>query len=53
MLPGSSQRVVIKIGTETNNAEGANDETSASLGAGQSTTIAVLPDAVRVLPSSG
>ncbi|MEY4404916.1 MAG: hypothetical protein RI976_847, partial [Actinomycetota bacterium] len=43
----------LKLGTETINAEVANDETSASLSAGQATTIDVLPDAVRVLPISG
>ena len=47
---GSSLRVALKVGTETINAEVANDETSASLIAGQETTIDVLPDAVRVLP---
>ncbi|HBZ61282.1 MAG TPA: hypothetical protein DEO42_00525 [Acidimicrobium sp.] len=49
---GSSLRVALKVGTETINAEVANDETSASLSAGQVTTIDVLPDAVRVLPLS-
>ncbi|MFZ9166011.1 MAG: TOBE domain-containing protein, partial [Ilumatobacteraceae bacterium] len=49
---GSSLRVALKVGTETINAEVANDETSSSLSAGQITTIDVLPDAVRVLPLS-
>ena len=47
---GSSLRVVLKLGTVAINAEVPNDETSASLTAGQVTTIDVLPDAVRVLP---
>ena len=49
---GSSLRVALKVGTETINAEVANDETSSSLSAGQITTVDVLPDAVRVLPLS-
>ncbi|MFM8947795.1 MAG: TOBE domain-containing protein, partial [Acidimicrobiaceae bacterium] len=49
---GSSLRIALKLGSETINAEVANDETSASLSAGQVTTIDVLPDAVRVLPVS-
>ncbi len=47
---GSSLRVALKLGAVTINAEVPNDETSASLLAGQETTIDVLPDAVRVLP---
>ena len=47
---GSSLRVALKLGTATINAEVPNDEASASLIAGQETTIDVLPDAVRVLP---
>ena len=47
---GSSLRVALKLGSATINAEVPNDETSASLIAGQETTIDVLPDAVRVLP---
>ena len=47
---GSSLRIALKLGNATLNAEVPNDETSASLVAGQETTIDVLPDAVRVLP---
>ena len=47
---GSSLRIALKLGNATINAEVPNDETSASLVAGQATTIDVLPDAVRVLP---
>ena len=47
---GSSLRIALKLGNATINAEVPNDETSASLVAGQETTIDVLPDAVRVLP---
>ena len=47
---GSSLRIALKLGNATINAEVPNDETSASLVAGQKTTIDVLPDAVRVLP---
>jgi spermidine/putrescine transport system ATP-binding protein len=47
---GSSLRVALKLGSATINAEVPNDETSASLIAGQETTIDILPDAVRVLP---
>ena len=47
---GSSLRVALKLGAVTINAEVPNDENSASLLAGQETTIDVLPDAVRVLP---
>ena len=47
---GSSLRVALKLGAVTINAEVPNDETSASLNAGQETMIDVLPDAVRVLP---
>lgn len=47
---GSSLRIALKLGNTTINAEVPNDETSASLVAGQETTIDVLPDAVRVLP---
>ena len=47
---GSSLRVALRLGSVTINAELPNDENSASLLAGQETTIDVLPDAVRVLP---
>ena len=50
IFAGSSLRVALKLGSATINAEVPNDETSASLIAGQETTIDVLPDAVRVLP---
>jgi ABC-type Fe3+/spermidine/putrescine transport system ATPase subunit len=49
---GSSLRVSIKLGTATINAEVPNDETSVGLRDGQEINVDVLPDAVRILPSS-